>query len=735
MPDHPIMNGVNSITYAGSTVLLYMGTQTTPATGAQTVFTWNAGPSIGACVRTMPNGVNRVDIVMNPWSDARGPRTSYGQGYTGDGDILLKNSLIWTGKAISGGTSVAPGAAIDIMNDGINEFNYPTFSGNYTITNIASKLNSYLASAPVAYTDAYGNEFVDVPINVSPYNMTTVIFSGLEVLYNYNANIDRNPVTGDLSSALIELTSPKPGNYNTTIPILVSTESAGRLKLFDLKLTMHPPFHRPSITSFFPAAVTVVKEDTVLELGINATDWYGSPLSYKWFYDGKEVAGVTGGRLSVPYGFKDAGSYTAMVEVSNSNETVQQSWKITVQNVNRAPELTGVSPEGDQAMSEGSSLVFSVIATDPDEDPIGYMWTVDGVLQGSSTSSSFIYRTDYNSAGDHVVKVAALDPGSLSAVQEWKVHVKNADRPPLMTGWEPKDDPTLIENQQQLFTVSATDEDGQELAVAWSLDDKSVSAGNSYLFKTDYSSAGIQTLKATVTDGEAQASHEWKITVLDLNRPPNAVIGSPRDNTEFMQGTAIHFNASSSSDPDGEKLGYSWKEAGVMVSDQAVFDMAFTHGVHTLVLEVRDHAGAVSQATVHFRVRWVELSLVMGFDQLDASAGDNVMITVTLGNAGDTRAGEETLDILVDGKKIAGEDIPTLAAGGSYKTQFQWKATKGAHTMTAVIGDQSWNEPVSVAGAQQSAAGAAVNDMLWLVLISILAVALAVWGRYALGKR
>ena len=214
-----------------------------------------------------------------------------------------------------------------------------------------------------------------------------------------------------------------------------------------------------------------------------------------------------------------------------------------------------------------------------------------------------------------------------------------------------------------------------------------------------------------------------------------ARIDSPRENTEFMQGTAIHFSGASSSDPDGEKLSYSWKEGAIMVSDQAAFDMAFTHGLHTLVLEVRDHAGAVSQATVHFRVRWVELSLVMGLDRLDASAGDNVMIIVTMDNVGDTRAVDQKLDILVDGKNIATEDLPTLDSSGSYRTQFQWKATKGAHTITAVIGDQSWNQPVSVAGGKTAAAGSVTFDMMWLVLILAIAVVLAIWGSYALGKK
>jgi hypothetical protein len=143
----------------------------------------------------------------------------------------------------------------------------------------------------------------------------------------------------------------------------------------------------------------------------------------------------------------------------------------------------------------------------------------------------------------------------------------------------------------------------------------------------------------------------------------------------------------------------------------------------------------VSEATVHFRVRWVELSLVIGLDRLDAAAGDNVGIMVTMDNMGDTGAGTQTLDILVDGKKIAGEDLPTLAAGESYKAQFQWKAAKGAHTITAKMGDQSWNEPVSVVSGKPAGAGTSAVDFLWLALITTLAVALVVWGRSAVGRK
>jgi hypothetical protein len=293
----------------------------------------------------------------------------------------------------------------------------------------------------------------------------------------------------------------------------------------------------------------------------------------------------------------------------------------------------------------------------------------------------------------------------------------------------------MMETQQQQFMVGASDPDGQVLSTVWKLDGKTVSEGGAYTLKTDYSSAGQKTLVATVTDGSLSASHEWRITVLNLNRPPTAVINSPRDNVEVMQGTSMRFDGSSSSDPDNEKLAYTWKESGVLLSDQATFERAFSHGIHTVTLEVRDPDGATGRATVHFRVRWSELSLVMGLDRAQPAAGDRVTVVVTISNTGDTNAAEPKIAILVDGKALAGEDLPEIAAGGSHRTQFQWKAVKGAHTITAVIGDQSWNQPVTVSEGNTAASGAVANELLLMAVMVVLAVALAGWGIFALRKR
>ena len=625
---------------------------------------------------------------------------------------------------------------VDACNDAKIDYTNPSDNYNDSQVVFTQGLIDFMAKAPpVSFTDAYGNDFVKVPMTLSMLYGGMGTISNLNVIYEYQTPVGKNPVTGDIASSLDDLQSSKPGNYNTSIPILVSSSSAGRLMLTDLRISMHAPSHKPSITSFFPAAETVVKENSVLELGVNATDWYGLPLKYMWFYNDIEVTGAQGDRLSLPFGFEDAGIYAVKIVVSNDNGSAQQSWNVVVQNVNRPPEISGSAPTSDPNILEGSDLEFTVNASDPDDDPIGYVWMLDGKGQGAASDNSFIYRTDFFSAGKHVVKVVAMDPGSLKAEHEWAVLVGNVDQAPQITDWEPKDDPTMIENQECVFGVTPADADNGVLTTSWTLDGTPQVTGNAYHFVTDYRSAGVHTVKATVSDGDLAAVHVWQVTVLNLNRPPKAVIDSPRDMIETMQGPALHFSANSSSDPDGEQLSYAWKEGGAVLSDRAVFDMPFTHGFHTVVLEVRDRSGAASEATVHFRVRWVEFSLVLGFDKLDVSGGEKVGIIVTLRNVGDTDAKDQKLEILVDGKPIAGEDLPALAAGESAKAQFEWKATKGAHTITARMGDQTWNTPITVAGAKPAAAGASVNGYLWPVLLIVVAAGLVIWGRSALRRK
>ena len=458
-------------------------------------------------------------------------------------------------------------------------------------------------------------------------------------------------------------------------------------------------------------------------------------MEYQWYFDGEKTGDGTD-RFVANFDFDSAGEHTARIEIQNGLKVASKDWLITVKNVDRGPIIEQMNPAAESwKVREGGNYTFGIVASDQDNDPMTYTWVLDGTPMPKANSPNYTYFASFASAGDHKLKVTVSDPYALSESMTWTVQVENVNQAPLITDWYPKDDPKLQETQSWTFGVSASDPDGQPLTIKWFIDDVEAFGGNPFTYVTDYRSAGIHHVKVVASDGELSAIREWKTTVVNLNRMPNVVIDTPKSMQDFMEGAAIHFSARSSNDPDGDNLSFSWTDSGANISDQSEFDRPFLHGIHTIVLEVSDGLGGVNQSTIRIQVHWVELSLVIGLDRLDVVAGDKVQVIITLTNVGDTNSSASSkVELMVDGKAVDSGNITAITAGGTTKLQFAWKATKGAHTMTAKIGEQSWNKPVNVAAAPAGEQGISV-DIIVPILIVVVAVGLAAWGYLLLRKK
>ncbi|MCD4795562.1 MAG: T9SS type A sorting domain-containing protein, partial [Candidatus Cloacimonetes bacterium] len=93
---------------------------------------------------------------------------------------------------------------------------------------------------------------------------------------------------------------------------------------------------------------------------------------------------------------------------SVSRNTLNYSWDVTVNDVDQpivVDEL--IPPEGDITIDEGDVINFSIDAYDPDGNDLEYSWQVEGVEV--STSNSFDFITDENSAGEYEVTLFVTD--------------------------------------------------------------------------------------------------------------------------------------------------------------------------------------------------------------------------------------------------------------------------------------------------------------------------------------
>lgn len=86
------------------------------------------------------------------------------------------------------------------------------------------------------------------------------------------------------------------------------------------------------------------------------------------------------------------------------------------------------------------------------------------------------------------------------------------------------------------------------------------------------------------------------------NHPPTAYAGPWRHLLPAGTYTPVTLDGSGSSDPDGELLGYTWREAGVPVGEGVSPTVYLTKGEHTLELTVIDGSGATATSAVGIKI-------------------------------------------------------------------------------------------------------------------------------------
>ncbi|MEM2869789.1 MAG: PKD domain-containing protein [Thermoplasmata archaeon] len=383
---------------------------------------------------------------------------------------------------------------------------------------------------------------------------------------------------------------------------VVLTVSDGKLSDTDT-LTITVYNGPPVIESFFPASELVaIDEGRNLTFGVNASDPNLDELAYSWFVGSKPVG--NGSRYTFVSDYKSQGVYEIRASVSDGKASASASWRLTVRNVNRPPKIETVDPLMDVTMAEGETVALRASASDADGDILSWVWVVDEGVRSNGTGpqAELIYRPDYRSSGVHRARVTFSD-GSESASHSWNITVRNTNLPPEIVSYNPERDFSLPENSAQLFTVTALDPDGDPLSYSWSLNGAPVGSPQEshYTFITNYTSSGRYSLKVVVSDGRLNASTAWNITVTNVNRPPTARVSASPD--EGPSGAPFLFDASASSDPDGEELRFEWDLGDGSGAEGARVSHSYIEpGRFRVSVTVRDPWGACSTASVNVTV-------------------------------------------------------------------------------------------------------------------------------------
>ena len=133
-------------------------------------------------------------------------------------------------------------ATMDIGdNGGFPEWSDPDdFDSTEYVNDFSAELNGLLASTPTSYTDAFGNEFVDIVINVTSNTTGDITIRNMFINYTYTEVVDINPYTGTLLNALNELV-PDVGEGNITLPIMVYSRGLGSINISNISIDYYIP--------------------------------------------------------------------------------------------------------------------------------------------------------------------------------------------------------------------------------------------------------------------------------------------------------------------------------------------------------------------------------------------------------------------------------------------------------------------------------------------------------------
>jgi hypothetical protein len=252
--------------------------------------------------------------------------------------------------------------------------------------------------------------------------------------------------------------------------------------------------------------------------------------------------------------YNQAGEYQLTAQVADaSGLQAEQSFTITVNNVNRPPVIGELAP---QTGKETSSIIFTLPVDDPDREDVGKLnYSSPNLPEGATFSAStgeFFWTPTYEQSGTYQIEFDVTDSFGASDNTKVSVTVQNLNRPPAIEGIEKK---SVKENQQLSFVLTATDADKEDegkvkLRAATLPVGASFNANSGqFSWTPTFDQGGKYAIEFEATDGQgASVNESVLVDVENENRAPK--INSP-GNQSVKEGQTLEFKVTAA-DPDKE---------------------------------------------------------------------------------------------------------------------------------------------------------------------------------------
>lgn len=333
------------------------------------------------------------------------------------------------------------------------------------------------------------------------------------------------------------------------------------------------PHARPEIAlSMIPRGC-----DAVSLSAAGSTDVDGDDLNYLWRFGADKTAhGVLVTRT-----FPGPGTYPARLELTDTSGQVGNGVARDFQVIVKAPPVAVAKSAA--VVAAGEPVLFDGRESSSGEYAIAsHVWTLnDGsTLQGSAVTAVF------DTPGIYTAKLHVVDAsGHPCDTDDTTTQVRVNARPAARAG----EDRHVAAGQNLVFDAAASsDYDGKIVQFAWELGDGAVKVGRR--IEHAFTTPGAYTVSLRVSDDSGAANAVGLDTVrIVVNARPVARAG---DDVTAQLGEQITFDASASSDADGDTLIYEWDFGNGAKGAGATPSFGYQKvGTYRVTLSVRDGTG------------------------------------------------------------------------------------------------------------------------------------------------
>jgi large repetitive protein len=325
--------------------------------------------------------------------------------------------------------------------------------------------------------------------------------------------------------------------------------------------------------------------------GSKSSDADNDKLTYLWdLGDGTKKEGVR-----VTHLYDKPGQYSITLTVDDGVGSACSVVRDTITaDVNKSP-LASIKTR-DSKICVGDEVVFDGTASLTEEgENLKYVWDFG---DGKTANGVKVIHV-YTKGGKYHPRLTVDDGRGTRCSKAIATVAADVNTAPVAR----LDGPRIvcIGKSVEFDASSSADPDGDPLKYYWIFEDGTQRQGSqkaSYTFKT----GGVQTVRLTVDDGRGYECSKSETSIsIRVNRPPVANAGL---NLACCVDEKNYFDASTSTDPDGDKLTYSWDFGDGQKGDGVKVDHAYTKpGIYKVVLTVDDNSGTeCSKSNASFRV-------------------------------------------------------------------------------------------------------------------------------------